>query len=287
MEAPQTGSLETQKIQARGGLQQLPVFRPVALKLLRLFTDEDVDVQRVAGLLRTDPGLSAQLLALANSPVYGNSHRVDSLPRALIILGFEKARSLTLTVAVRSLVRDGRRIKASESCWQHSLATALLAEELAPLYQVSKDEAYMAALMHDIGRLGLLMAYGEHYAPLLEATYRTIADSLASEYALFGMDHCQAGLWLTQRWGFPPEYSRVAGCHHEDLPGRSGDLASLTRLACALADALNFGAVKVSGRASVADLVAQLPSSAWTPFRFDEEEAGKRIAAHIAAIEAQ
>jgi len=272
-------------IQARNGLCRLPVFRPVALKMVKLLADEEAAVQGVAGLLRSDPGLSAEVLALANSAFYGKACPIDSLARAILILGFERTRSLTLTVSLRSFTRHLTNTKVMEGCWRHSLATALLAEELASLYEVSKDQAYMAALMHDVGRLGLLMAYGDRYAPVLETRHNGLADCLESERELFQMDHCQAGLWLTQQWGFPPEYSRVAGCHHDGLAGSQGDLASLTHVACLLADALGFPAVALAQAPSATEIVAQLPAKPWNPYVFNEEDLKRRIGRQVATVE--
>lgn len=269
-------------IQARNGLCKLPVFRPVALKMVKLLADEEAAVQGVIGLLRSDPALSAEVLALANSAFYGKAYHIDNLARAVLVLGFERTRALTLTVALRSFTRHLTNTKVMQNCWQHSLATALLAEEFAPLYQISKDQAYTSALMHDVGRLGLLTAYGDRYAPVLEIRHDGLAECLESEYALFQMDHCQAGLWLTQQWGFPPEYSRVAGCHHEELPGKHGDLASLTRMACLFADALGFSAVNLAQAPSAAELVEQLPAQPWHPYVFSEEDLKSRIGKQVA-----
>lgn len=269
-------------IQARNGLCKLPVFRPVALKMLKLLANEEAEVQGIAGLLRSDPALSAEVLTVANSALYGRPQSIDNLAHAVLILGFERTKSLTLTLALRSLLRRPTNPQAVEGCWRHSMAAALLAEELAPLYQVTKDQAYTAALIHDVGRLGLLMAYGEWYAPLLESRYNTVAGCLESERRLFQMDHCQAGLWLTQRWGFPPEYSRVAGCHHDQVPAAQQDLASLAHTACLLADALGFPAVVFADSPSAAEIVSQLPAHPWQPYAFHEQELKDRIDKQIA-----
>ena len=272
-------------IQAREGLCRLPVFGPVALKMLKLFANEETEVAGVAGLLRSDPALSAELLAVANSSFYGTPHHIDNLPRAILVLGFERTRSLTLTVALRSFTRHPANAKVMQACWQHSLATALLAEELSPLYEIARDRAYTAALIHDVGRLGLLRAYGHRYAPVFNTVHQTLADCLESERRLFEMDHCQAGLLLTQRWGFPSEYSRVAGCHHGATTTVRQDLVSLTHTACLLADALGFPSATIAQAPGAAAIVADLPVNPWNPYTFDEEEIKKRIVGQMATVE--
>jgi putative nucleotidyltransferase with HDIG domain len=272
-------------IQARHGLCQLPVFRPVALKMLSLLATEDAEVRGIASLLRSDPALSAEVLSVANSSFYGTAHHIDNLAHAILVLGFERTRALTLTVALRSFTRHRASASVMQACWQHSMATALLAEELAPLYEIAKDRAYMAGLMHDVGRLGLLTAFGERYAPLFADRHNNLDECLGSERRLFEMDHCQAGLLLTQRWGFPSEYSRVAGCHHGAMPVAKEDLVSLARTACLLANALGFTAVTLVESPSAAAIVAQLPANPWNPYTFHEEQLKNRIAKQIASVE--
>jgi putative nucleotidyltransferase with HDIG domain len=273
-------------IQARNALCKLPAFRPVALKMLKILANEQAEVPAIAKLLRSDPALSAEVLSMANSAFYGTAGHIDNLARAILVLGFERTRSLTLTVALRTFLKHSANDKVMESCWQHSVATALLAEELAPLYEMARDQAYTAALIHDVGRLGLLRAYGERYAPILEFRHDTLATCLESERSLFQMDHCQAGLWLTQQWGFPSEYSRVAGCHHDELSDAKRDLTSLTHTACLLADALGYAAVACVQAPSATQIVAQLPAHPWQRYTFQEDELKNRIASQIASVEA-
>lgn len=272
-------------VKVRDGLCRLPVFRPVALKMLNLLANEEAEVRGVAGLLRTDPSLSAEVLAVANSAFYGTPHYIDSLPRAILVLGFGRTRSLTLTVALRTFTRHPANPRIMQTCWEHSLASALLAEELAPLYEIAADRAYTAALIHDVGRLGLLKAYGERYAPVFAAPHATIAGCLESERTLFEMDHCQAGFVLTQRWGFPSQYSRVAGCHHGDVPSAKQDLVSLAHTACLLADAMGFVAVACADTPSIPEIVACLPANPWKPYTFPAEEMKMRISRQVASVQ--
>ena len=86
---PNPGMVPVQPgLQARHGLCKLPVFRPVALKMMKLLGNEEAEVQTLATLLRSDPALSAQVLAVANSSIYGNGHSIDNLGGAVLVLGF-------------------------------------------------------------------------------------------------------------------------------------------------------------------------------------------------------
>src|SRR5262245_32438294 len=137
-------------IHAPAGLCRLPQFRPVALKLLKLVSNDDVEFGAVANLLSSDPAFSAEVLALANSPLYANSCPTTSLTRAIVVLGLERTRSLTLTVAMQAFVANVQMTPELQRSWRHSVACALAAEELAPLYGLSTDHCYTAGLMHDL-----------------------------------------------------------------------------------------------------------------------------------------
>jgi HD-like signal output (HDOD) protein len=98
------------------------------------------------------------------------------------------------------------------------------------------------------------------------------------------MDHCQAGLLLTQQWGFPSDYSRVAGCHHAEMPVAKHDVVSLTHTACQLADALGFPSVTFAQAPSAAAIAAEFPTNPWSPYTFQEVQLRQRIARQIASL---
>ena len=161
-----------------------------------------------------------------------------------------------------------------QGSWRHSIACALAAEDLAPLYGLSRDHGYTVGLIHDLGRLGLLKAYPESYAALLRDSFDNVARVLDGERAIFQMDHCQAGAWLTRSWGFPVELQLIAERHHSARYGRDQGAAGLAAAACTLADALGFQSVKCGLSDGIAEIVDALPGSP----RLDLEDLRERIA---------
>jgi putative nucleotidyltransferase with HDIG domain len=263
------------------GLCRLPQFRPVALKLLKLVSAEDVAFSEVAGLLSADPAFSAEVLALANSPLYSSRIPATSLTRAIVVLGLERTRSLTLTVAMQAFVGNVQVTPALQNSWRHSLACALVAEELSPLYGISGDHGYTAGLMHDIGRLGLLKAYPKPYALLLANAYESIGRVLEAERRVFQVDHCQSGLWLTRSWGFPQELQAIAEHHHAGRFGREQGVVGLASVSCLLTDMLGFPAVNYSVPAGIEELVSGMPG----PAHFDLAEMRDRILARLQTVD--
>jgi putative nucleotidyltransferase with HDIG domain len=261
-------------------LCRLPKFRPVALKLLKLLAIEDVDFRAVGNVLSSDPAFSAEVLALANSPLYGAACATTSLTRAIIVLGLERTRSLTLTIAMQAFVANAQVTPELQNCWRHSMACALIAENFARNFGLNADHGYTAGLMHDLGRLGLLKSYGAKYADLLNGCYDDIGQVLDAERRLFQVDHCQAGLWLTRSWGFPEELQRITGSHHAVSEDASGSVR-LAGTACVLADALGFPAVHYSMAEGVEEVTKSIPGLG----AFDLEKLREQIAQKLQSVD--
>jgi HD-like signal output (HDOD) protein len=223
-------------------LCKVPVFRPVAVKLLQVLNGEEVSVAHVAKLLSSDPAFSAEVLTMANSAGYGLRNRVNTIERAVMVLGTERTRSLATRIALHGLVSAAGPGSAIDACWGHSRATAVIAEWLAPFYHIHPDRAYTAGIMHDIGRLGLLSAEPKQYPLLLSTTSGANSDLLAAERSAFKVDHCEAGFWLTKTWGLPEEFWAVCAEHHLEKNKTRTQISDLVRLACALAQALGHKA---------------------------------------------
>ena len=224
-------------------LCKLPVFRPVAVRLMSELAREDPPLSKIRDLLSSDPGFSAEILTMANSAYYARQTRVDTIHRAVMVLGLERTRSLAAAVALQGMIKGVSAKSSVQDSWQHSRATAIIAAKLAPCCNLSREQAYTSGLMHDIGRLGLLAAYPE-YPVLLEQAAGSVDDLLRKERSAFNVDHCQAGLWLTRIWGLPQEFWDITADHHTPLLGPPEDRVGLTRLACAFADALGFRAAQ-------------------------------------------
>jgi putative nucleotidyltransferase with HDIG domain len=259
MDAP--GGVPTQPPER---LCKLPVFRPVAVRLMSELAKDDPPLTRIRDLLSSDPGFSAEILTMANSAYYSRQTRVDTIQRAVMVLGLDRTRSLATTVALQGMIKGVSAKGAVQESWQHSRATAIIAAKLAPSFDLGREQAYTSGLMHDIGRLGLLAAYPE-YPVLLEAATGSIGDLLRKERAAFSVDHCQAGLWLTRIWGLPQEFWDVTSDHHGALTAAPEGRIGLIRLSCALADALGFKAARKIEPVAVDYLAELLPQKGGRP----------------------
>ena len=238
----ESGQVETVEL---GPLAKLPPFAPVVISLLRLFDRDDVKIESVASLVESDPAIASELLALANSPLFGCRGGVTSPALAIGLLGTERTKSLATTLAMRSMMQSAPRTAVVRRLWIHNIATSAIAQEFAAAFGVPNDLAHIAGITHDLGRMGLLAAHPTEYTQLALAAHNTEPDIRAKEQEQFGMDHCRAGALLAKAWGLPEVLRRTTEFHHE--PSANRDLFSLVHLSCRLADDLMFQAIRHEG----------------------------------------
>lgn len=251
-------------------LARIPAFPPIVLRLLNLLSRDGVEIRDLVALISSDPAFSAQLLQVANSPLFGFRSQIDSVQSALLVLGLRRVRALTMTVATANHMKAALRIEELSRCWRHMLACALITEELARSCSVFEDRAYTAGLLHDVGRLGLLLAYPAEYAEMLRKADRNALDLLDCERESLGLDHCEAGRALATEWNLPPDFQIVAARHHDPQVNYQLDLLTLVHLGCKLADSLGFWVVKPLQPCSVEQIRDALPPLLKNRMHIDE-----------------
>jgi HD-like signal output (HDOD) protein len=207
---------ERRKTRLMGVLSQgLPTLPSYVLDLNVLLGQPVVDLKKIGNVIRTDPSLTAQVLRLCNSALFGLRHRVINIEQAAILLGTERLRTLVLTCSVMQFA--GKRLpKAQLSIfWHHSFLCALLSERLAAqLNYCEKEQAYLGGLLHDIGQLPMwILVLSE------EDNRRTLppkgwVDNIPLEREYFGMDHCKVGRWMGVSWNYMPSFIDVFEFHH-------------------------------------------------------------------------
>jgi putative nucleotidyltransferase with HDIG domain len=258
-------------------LLHLHVFRPVAAKVIQLSEETPDAVSMFEALVASDQGLAAEMLHQANSALFGQTAQVDSIRQAVVLLGLQRVKALALRASMEVFMDKALRLPVVRQCWLHSLACAELASKLAALVKVSKDRAYVAGLLHDVGRLGLLRCYPAKFVPLMTAQYDDPSAVLAAEQSAFLLDHCAVGSSLMEHWDFPPELCAVAEHHHDPPETERAGLLCVIQVACRLADCLGFDAVRLAPREQYDAVVARLPWHLRRKFKFTIHELEEQV----------
>ncbi len=238
----------------------MPPFPPVAAKLLSLLAKPEVETNEVAQLISGDATFTARILQRVNSIEFGRVTPVTNVRQAVALLGFDLTRQLILTNATAAYAKGALRTEELRRCWQHTVATAVLADQIANACGEFTQVAFVAGIMHDIGRLGLLVAYPAEYERVIRDAASRCLDLLDFERDEFGMDHAEAGRVLAERWDLPPGLAQIAGRHHDPCEGTTLHLLSIVHVACRLADALGYDVVKPLAPLDIDTVLAELPS---------------------------
>jgi putative nucleotidyltransferase with HDIG domain len=247
--------------QAPWALRLVPPFPAIAHRILAIVGQEDVSARELGNLVRMDPSFSAELLHLANSPLFTARHEVTSLAHAILMVGTDRIKVMATMVAMNRMVRSSVRIAALRKVWLHSLVTAVIAEEAARITRSDRDSAYTTGLLHNLGTLGMMSAYPDEYSRMLEISADFSFDLLRTERDLFDIDHCAAGAYLAQDWDFPDELAAAIATHHDKpVPGEIS-LDNLVKVSWRLADVLGYAASLPNEPWTWEELIAFLPNA--------------------------
>lgn len=233
-------------------LSKLPPFHTTALRLMNLSVESESAMSEFEDTFKADPALTADLLLVANSAEFGLRSRIETIRHALSFLGLERVRSLGCTIAFSFYVRNVPRTSYMRTALSHSLATAVIAEEIGKLH--GSATLYTAGLVHDLGRLALFLSVGSQYAEKLSVQFDDIEQSCALEKEEFGMTHCEAGGTICDKWRFPPSLKTCMESHHDPVTGRLAEPVNLVRIACAMAEIMGFPEVRQQKHADAGTL---------------------------------
>ena len=218
----------------------LPSLPSVAVQVLELAQQSDVDIAQIARIISKDPALSGKILRTVNSSFYGRSQHVSTISHALVILGLQSVKTLVLGFSlVGSLSSEKARGFKHLTYWKRSIYAATAARHIAGrLKLVQQEEAFLASLLQDIGMLVLDRVLGPEYGKIHDSI-KTHSELAAAEQQALGTDHAEVGGMLAAQWNLPPLLASPIACHHE--PGKNADpvlkkLAELVSVAGLCAD---------------------------------------------------
>ena len=210
-------SVHPDDIRNRLLVARLPAMPQILIKLIDLCQADEVGVNELSKLIANDAGLTSRVLRVANSAAYQRSGRKLGLPQALTTLGADLVKSLLISESVFQTFNGFPHTGGTDlrPFWKHSLAAAVMARDLAKTMQYPQvEEAYLAGLLHDVGRLALLAAAPDTY----NFNFQTADDGdlCAAEQKSLQISHAEAGAWLIERWEMDSYLADAVLYHHEN-----------------------------------------------------------------------
>ena len=265
---------------------RLPPFPQVALQLLQMANNENVQLHQLSNLISSDPAFASEVLTIANSLLYAPRFPASSVLQAIAVLGANNLQGLCLTVGVRAYMGKTLQQPAMRAIWRHNLACALIADQLASVGFMDRDIAYTSGVMHDIGRLALAVIRPTEYSLLLVTHSGPPANILETERKIFGWDHCEAGRQLIIDWKLPSEFEAIVSEHHAPRQKDSSwSMADLINVSCRMADTTGFPAFPGCEATPFPDLLEELPARERRRFHTEIEPLAQEIARKIDAVE--
>jgi putative nucleotidyltransferase with HDIG domain len=224
------------------GIVKLPSVSPALADLLRSIEDDDVSTDRIAARIAADQALVVKMLRIANSSFYGLQRRVESIPDAVFILGIGNVRSIALAASLSSNFPRGQERGSFDflKFLRHGVATALCAKALAARMNCSPDNAFVAGLMHDIGKLVLATGFPNHWGEIVAYQAKWDCAAHEAERSVIGTDHARIGQRLAEAWSFPQTLSTVVGGHHDPEHANEEKKVCVVHLADAIVHALDL-----------------------------------------------
>jgi len=199
-----------------GGLVTLP---DVYLRINQLVEDPNSTTEDIAKVVSRDPSFTVRLLRVANSALYGRSSTIDTVSRAVTLIGTLQIRSLALSMSVASSFAGlPNELVSMENFWRHSLLCALVARHLAKEARRCDPEAlFTAGLLHDIGELVIFNRMPEQAKEALLAVLDS-QDEVPiheAEHQIMGFDHSEVGGELARLWKLPALLEDCIAHHHD------------------------------------------------------------------------
>ena len=184
----------------------LPPLPAVAVRAIALARDPNVGSDQLVRVVSTDAALAARVVSIARSVRYMRREPPRTLDSAIQTVGFQALRRILIAASARAAYRADDTV--AQTLWEHALATALAADELARLAGEPRGgNSFIACLMHDIGKLVLHLSDSKSFAALDH-------DDEKREQELFGVTHGQVGACLAEHWGLEDDVVWAILAHH-------------------------------------------------------------------------
>jgi signal transduction histidine kinase/HD-like signal output (HDOD) protein len=223
------------------GIESLPTLSPIATRVIQLSSSTETNAEEISKVIESDPSLATRIVGLCRRADKGLGDKITTVKRAVVMLGHESVRSAALSVSVFDLLNressaarqldeslsEQNGVKATTSrgfdrkgYWTHCVAVACASELIAsaqPKLKVLPEEAFLAGLLHGIGRIALDFVLPKAYARVIELAERRGCSTALVERQLIGLDHHTAGRRLAAHWQLPGVIQDVIWLHDQPI----------------------------------------------------------------------
>lgn len=228
------GSSDSPLSRLTAKLKTLPTLPAVVNRVMELTADPNSSATDLMKVIQADVALTTTILKTANSALYSFPRGVSSLQQAITLLGFLEVRNIVMAKAVFSSFKSLEKEKTVDvkTFWEHSLVCAMASRIISKHLKIEDNEAFVAGLIHDIGKLAIYLAIPEKYSRMIQDSGLVTFGDHISEKRIFDVSHDEVGMMVLKRWRFPASLVEAVGFHHR-IPeaGKKSELTLIVHVA--------------------------------------------------------
>lgn len=180
----------------------IPVLPVTAQRVLSLMSDSDVSIEKIKRLVSTDAGLATKILKVANSAFYGGYRNIENLSQAILRLGLNSVRNIVVAASLKNVYKNFGLTE--KLLWEQTIGSAMASNIISRRTRISDPEdAFIAGLLHDVGKVVLNNEYPQQFAQVMEKVYNDAVPYSAAEKEVFEFSQREIGARVVRKWGFP------------------------------------------------------------------------------------
>jgi len=200
-------------------ITRMPSLSTTVTKVMETCNNPAVSPNDLNRVISLDPALTGQVIKLVNSAYYSLVNEVTSLTRAIIMLGINTIKNLSLCLSVMGAIKDSDAFRAFtiDESWSHSICVGVSAKLIAAAAGVPAkevEEYFVGGLLHDLGKIPMNSCYPEDYLEAVNAVSQDHIPLHAAEQNRFGVNHCEIGRFIAKRWTLNQNVSEALAFHH-------------------------------------------------------------------------
>ncbi|WP_136809230.1 HDOD domain-containing protein [Desulfosediminicola flagellatus] len=220
-------------------IESFPPLPDTVVKVIEVTNNPESSANDILRVIAQDQSICTAILKIANSSLFGRPQKVQSLENAIVVLGFNEVKSIVLGQAVVSSFSQiaEQHQTAINTFWDHSFTTGLASKIIGEHFHLSGGQYFIAGLLHDIGKLAMLLTFPDEYSPSKWMTCFSDQEQLDLEINQFALGHDMVGSHLLRKWLFPEEMLAALAYHHN--PTQASQFSRIAHIV-QLADIMAF-----------------------------------------------
>lgn len=206
--------------QKLSALDRIPMLPTTAAQVLQLLEKKNTTAKSLGEVIEKDQALAVRVLKVANSPFYGFHRKINTIPMAIVVLGYDAIRSIILSLAMGGVLQGIQTsVLDVRAFWRYSVYCGTSARFLAKKlgYRVT-GEAFVAGLLHDFGIVIIAQYLSKEFTHIRQLQARENVPLYEAEHRILGATHCEIGAWLASKWHLPQQLVDVLLYHHDINP---------------------------------------------------------------------